>query len=260
MVKRVKSKIPHCNFFTKNRKGQVTVFIVIAMIIVGATVLFFMFKDSLFSSISPSEKNQIYSFTEDCIYEVGNEVVYDIGRGGGYFFPPEKATYSGIAYYYLKGKNYMPSKEYIEKEISFWVAAQIFFCTKNFVDFSRFEVGQGDIKVETDIKKDKIILKVKYPLKVSQGEDISFFDNFEVGISARLGILYDSAANFIETQMQTKGIDTSKLLDLSMEENFYIDLLDYDEETVMFVFRDENSKIDGNPLRLVFANKYEVKE
>jgi hypothetical protein len=37
-------------------------------------------------------------------------------------------------------------------------------------------------------------------------------------------------------------------------------MMDYDEETVIFIFRDENSIINNKTYEFVFANKYEVEQ
>ncbi len=37
-------------------------------------------------------------------------------------------------------------------------------------------------------------------------------------------------------------------------------MLDYDSETVVLIFRDENSKINDIAFRYAFANKYEINE
>ena len=243
------------------KKGQVTLFIIIAIVIVGIIVGFFILKGGGIKKIFTSEASSVYLFVENCIEESGSEAVYVLGQGGGYSSPPNLSTSSGVAYYYLNDTSYMPSREEIEKEISDNMGIMLFSCIKNFSDFPDFEITQGEIKTETKIENNNVILNVEYPFTVIKGDDRTLFKEFEnIKIPIRLGIIYDAVGEIIQEQLNQENICLSCVLDISVENDLYVGMLYHDEETIIFVIRDERSKINKKTFEFIFANKYENQE
>ena len=245
----------------KNSKGQLTIFIIIIVFIIGIAIVFFALRSQIGKKeVVTPEIEPIKYFVENCIEEAGNEIVYSVGQGGGYLFPPEFSTASGIPYYYSNGKNYMPSKNQMESEISTFVNLKIFFCTKNFIDFPEFEIEQGEPKTETKILDDKIILNVNYPLSIKMGLSTSLIKEFNnIEIPVRFGIIYDSIDKIIKEQLSHESICLSCILDISLKNDLFVNMLDYDEETTIFIVRDENSQINKKPFEFIFSNKYKLK-
>ncbi len=238
------------------KRGQVTIFIIVAIILVSAIGGFFIIRDRIIEKPLSTEASSVYLFVESCIKETGEEVIYWIGRGGGYYFPPEFSTETGIPYYFSDNKNYMPSKAEVEKEISNFVSEMLFFCTRNFINFPDLEINQGEIRTRTEVKDEEVILNIKYPLSITKGESTSRLEDFETKIPMRLGIVYNSVEEFIKEQLTHEDICLSCILDISLKEDLYIDMIDYDSETVVFLFRDEYSKINNETFEFVFANRY----
>ena len=75
-----------------------------------------------------------------------------------------------------------------------------------------------------------------------------------------MGIVYDSIEKIIKEQLNHESICLSCILDVSLENDLYVDMMDYDEKSVIFIFRDENSIINNKTYEFVFANKYEVEQ
>tara|TARA_Y100000034_G_C6886885_1_gene407312 strand:+ start:87 stop:818 length:732 start_codon:yes stop_codon:yes gene_type:complete len=241
------------------KKAQLTIFIIIAIVIVGAIVLIFSLQTGLIKQPLSPDAERVYNFVQGCIEEEGAETIYTIGQNGGYFFSPELSTDSGVAYYYSNGKNFMPSKEQVEKEIDILVNEKLFFCTRNFVDFTNLRITQKEIKTQSEINENNIILNVNYPISIVKGESTSLIENFEVEILVRLGIVYDSIEKIIQEQLTHEDICLSCLLDISLENDLYIEMFNHDNETIIITFKDKNSKINNETFVWIFANKYEIK-
>lgn len=239
----------------KNKKAQVTIFIIIAIIIVGAVALFFTLRGTLQKEVYTPEVASVKNFVDECIENTAEDVIYTIGQGGGYYFPPTFSTDSGITYYLINNKSYMPSKKQIEEEISYFISNKLFFCVRNFVDFPEFEIEQGEIKTSSKIYENSVVLNLNYPITIRKGESVSRIKDFEVEIPVRLGIVYDSVSGFIAEDIED-GICLSCLLNISETHDLYVDMFDYDEETVIFIFKDENSIINDVAFEWVFANEY----
>jgi len=240
----------------QRKRGQVTIFIILAIVIVGFVLVFFAFRTGLFETAFSSQFSDVSTFVQDCIDKEAIDVVYQVGDGGGYYFSPNLSTSSGIAYYSINGKILMPSKEDVEKEISYYLNQKLFFCTKNFVDFPNYEIIQGEIDTKADIRGDKIVLNVNYPVTVSNGGNTERFEDFKTEIPVRMGTVYDSIYEFMNSSLDS--VCLSCLLEIAEENDLYVDMLDYDDETIIFIFSDENSKINDKTFAWVFAGKYSV--
>ena len=102
------------------------------------------------------------------------------------------------------------------------------------------------------------MIRNTYPIKITKGESTSTIEDFKAEISIRFGIVYDSVEELMQEQLTSEGICLSCLLNISLENDLYVDLMDYDDETVLFIFIDENSKINNESLVWIFANKYKI--
>tara|TARA_Y100000310_G_C20608810_1_gene776933 strand:- start:536 stop:1261 length:726 start_codon:yes stop_codon:yes gene_type:complete len=238
------------------KRGQVTIFVIIAVIILAAIIIFFMTKDNLGVSNLPPHAEEIYSFTQSCLEEKAKEVVYEIGQSGGYYFPTEPSTYTGIPYYYSENGSHMPSKSELEEEISFFVNKKLFICTKGFIDFPDVKINQEEVKTITTINDEEVILDVEYPIRVIKGEDITILKEFDTKVKVRLGIIYDSIAELMQDQLTRDGICLTCISDIVTRNDLYVEMFDYDNETIIFTFRDENLKLNDEFLEFSFANRY----
>ncbi len=240
-----------------HKKGQITIFIIVAIIIIAAISLYFIFRETLEEDIITPETEGIYQFVRTCIENVGEDAVFYIGQNGGYFLYSEFSTDTGIPYYYVDGENHMPSKSRIEREISHYVNEMLFFCTRNFGGFPDFNITQREIKTKTQIGESKVLLNIEYPLRITKGDSTSVLRNFEnIEVPVRLGVVYSATREMIEDQLGREGICLSCMLDIVIESDLYVDMIDYDEETVVFIVKDKNSKIDDVAFEFIFANKY----
>ena len=85
-----------------SKRSQVSFFIILAILIVIAIAIFFIFKMKITEEgkekISP-EIAPIYSFVENCIKDTGEDSIFFIGQTGGYFVNPEESTSEyGVSY------------------------------------------------------------------------------------------------------------------------------------------------------------------
>ena len=145
----------------------------------------------------------------------------------------------------------MPSKEGIESQISLFIRANLFYCTKNFVDFKSYNISQGDISVKTTILNDKVVLKVTYPITISRGNEVLVIKDFQEEIPLRLGLIYDSVSEVLNSSQQ--GICMSCLYDIAQKNDFYVEMLDYNKNTIIIIFRDKNSRINEEDYEYVYA-------
>ena len=241
-------------------KSQVSVFIILAIVIIAVILIYFVFKSNILNlgkEIVSPEVAPIYSFVDDCVKKTGEDAVYYIGQTGGYFVNPETSTDNNIAYYLYNKNNLIPGKERIEKELSDYMNQMLFFCTDNFINFPDFQVKQGEIKTSAKIENNKVIFNVEYPLAISKDDKSYNIKKFENRVNARLDIVYQTAYEIMQEQMKHKeDICLNCLQELAATNDLYIDMYDYKEKVVVFIITDPNSKINEKDFEFYFANSY----
>lgn len=243
-----------------NKSGQVTIFIIIAIILVAVVVLFFAFKGNLgILGLNPEISN-IKGFVESCIEETGKEAILFVSSNGGYFLTPEFSTSDGIPYYYFNGRSYIPSKERIENEISLYMNSLLSFCTNEFVDFPTFNITEGDVNTRTSIREEKITFDVEYPIAVRKGDESSTIikDFKNIRVYANMDLVYNAINEIIENQMIEGGnfLCISCITEIASENDLEIEMVPL-EDGVIFNVRDNNLKIKDVALEWRFANRYE---
>lgn len=242
-------------------KSQVTIFIIIAILIIAGVVLFFAFKGGIEKKeiISP-EVAPVQEFVEECLEEIGEEVIYKIGQQGGYRSPENvfESNEQKFAYYLINENNYMPSKERIENETSDYLNVRIFLCTENFANFTDYKIEQGNLESSVQILDDKVILKMDYPLTIQKkdSESKSIVREFETEISIRAGLVYGFVNSFINEQEKYKEFCLSCLSDDLVEKNISVEMINKINNTLTFTFKDNYAKLNNKTFEWSFANKY----
>lgn len=242
------------------KRGQVTIFIIIALVIIAIVVLVYVFRDSLGINFTNSETSGIKGFVESCIEGTGEDAILFLSQNSGYFLTPEFSTQEGIPYYYFNGRSYLPSKERIENETSLYMNSLLSSCTNEFVNFPDFNITEGRIDTRTSIREGEITFNVEYPLTIKKGEDestiIKDFKNIKIPIDILL--VYHAIEEMINGQIEQRGegICISCISEIASRDSLLIDITPIDEDMI-FVVKNENQVIKGLALEWRFANRYE---
>jgi len=243
-----------------NKRGQVTIFIIIAIVLVVAVASYFIFRDNLTRDTSNLEEAPIINFVQECFDQSLEDAVDQIAKNGGYSdltSTPRESTNSGQTYYLIEGENYLLPKEEIKEELDRDIARNYFLCSQHFIDFPEYEITEGNLEISIEILDDSVIIESRYPLTITKGEESSRVEKFESEIDVRLGLVYDSIYDFINQQIKYKEEVCLSCLNLASENDIYVGMENEYNGTVIFTFRDDYSKLNNEPLEWVFANKYE---
>src|SRR3989338_8554539 len=193
------------------KKGQITLFIILGIIILVAFALIFYLLQSKAEGDNSEIQNiqsfelstsHINSYVQSCIETVGEDALSWIGDHGGFFEAPtyNAGDYEGIAYYFYVDRNIMPSLEMVEKEISKYMDFELFFCLMNFVDFKKIgmKIEQGEIDTITMIRPNDVLFNVNFPVKISIEQKTMQLVSFQSSIkNARLYTSYDTSKSII---------------------------------------------------------------
>lgn len=240
----------------RGKLAQVSIFIILGVLILGIIIVFFLVNGSRINKRASIDEKNINDFVLRCVEEVSNDAVEHIGETGGYFTSPELSNSQKIAYYFYNKENKMPSKEKIEEEFGKYVDEMLFFCTKNFAEFSDYGVSQGEIKTRAKIEDNWVVFNIGYPLSVKKGDNSFFLENFNVKVPVRLGIIYRVISDIMVGQMKEKELICSSCVGKLAEENDLFIFLLSGEEGITFFIVDKNSEINEGAYGFKFVNKY----
>jgi len=182
------------------KKGQVTIFVIIAVVVVGMIILFFAFTDVGRDIIKPilpegsTDASNVEEQLESCIIdsEVLNTEIENILKQGGnndpsFFFLHQSIKMSYLCYssdYYEPCVNQQPLLlQHVENEIKKSTISTISDCVQELekdLDRNGYEVQSDGYEVIIDITQENINIKMDYPLRIKKGESIQTFEGFEI--------------------------------------------------------------------------------
>tara|TARA_Y100000310_G_C20664909_1_gene806938 strand:- start:1757 stop:2488 length:732 start_codon:yes stop_codon:yes gene_type:complete len=238
------------------KRGQVTIFIIISVVIVGAIVVFFVFKDSIFSidkKVDP-EIEPIHRFAKKCVETTLVDGARSVGLQGGYFELPVNFLDTGqsqIAYGYHQGTNTLASLDIIERQISKYVNLALPICLDE-SNFPEFEITKKEANSRIKIKDNYISVSVDFPITISKQERIfELKGDYKYKTLIRLGEIHKVSEELIKME-----IENQELIDLTylIESNFDVIILPHGDKTFVYSITDINSKINNVSYTFRFAN------
>jgi hypothetical protein len=246
-----------------SRNGQITIFVIIALVIVAGIGGYFLLKNSNFSVLGPSpEFKVINDNVEKCLENSTLEGIYFIGLQGGYWnVPGDKESYLVMEepVYVNKGVVTMPSKDTIEKELALAINESIRICINNFEDYKSQGYGfeGGEIKsIKTDIENDKITTTLTWPVKITKEDSTYTLGKFTKEIDFDFMSKYNVVKNFTEEQKKTPtDVPYIYLADISNENKIDVETIHLDNTTVIYTFIFPN-KFKDQEFLYSFAARY----
>lgn len=203
------------------RRGQVTGFVIVAIIVVAVIGLFIAFRGNLFGDNIPSSLQPVYSRYSECVsQEVSNGVKLMQSQGGrieigelsyASDFNPFSShlNFLGfkIPYWYgLSGNNLVienvPSMNNMENELESFLDQRINDC--DFSDFyaQGFLIEKSEASTSVDIQDNLISVNVESPLTVSFGDTTARKSTHDLSIDSKLGTLYNNAVSIYNSERQ----------------------------------------------------------
>jgi hypothetical protein len=217
------------------KRGQVTIFIIIAIVIVASVVLFLVFRGSISVSKIPASVQPVYNSFLSCLEDKTHVGISILENQGGYIqlpaFEPGNAYMpfssqlnafgSPIPYwYYVSGNNIqkeqVPSQADMEKSLADFIDDKITECNYDNYYQQGFEINQEEPKASVSIKNDNVDVKLNMNLRITKGEDTVLVNNHEVSVKSNLGMLYGSSKTIYEKEqrelfLENYSIDTLRL-------------------------------------------------
>jgi len=209
-----------------NKRGQIALFVIIAIAIVAAIVLVYMFRSSIFSPALSAEESQkivssqvqpVRDYITECMKISSRRTLNTMGRQGGYVLPklervsipsnvmPDAPPIS-YALFYDSSRGYvnqLPSINEMKTEFAYWLENSVEFenCINKFAPFTKILDVQSSYNLTVDRKNldfgetsGEIVIPFTYPVKLSKGNSTTLVDNYVVKIPINLQRIRETSA------------------------------------------------------------------
>lgn len=197
----------------KNIRGQVTIFIILAIVIVGGVVAYFALREGFGRSI-PGDMRPVYDYYISCLENTAGEGISLLGEQGGYIELPDfepgspyipfssQLNFLGQAvpyWMFVSGNNFLreqvPTKSFMESQLRDYVSSRLDVC-----DFSDFETMGYDVYIEPGstavaINDLSVDLDVTNKITIFKGEQSVVVGEHDFSVNSKLGKFYDMAVD-----------------------------------------------------------------
>ena len=219
----------------KSKRGQVTIFVIVAILIVAAVALYFTFRGDLTQNELPVSIEPVYNYFLACIEENTLTGIAILESQAGYIelpdfepgnsFMPFSSQLDFLGnpvpyWYYVSGNNLqkeqVPSENDMEEHLADFVKQEMINC--RFDDFydEGFSVSFEEPRVNIEINPNSVDVSIEMNLNLSKGEENILIRNHEVVVGSNLGTLYESAIEVYKHEQETLfledyAVDTLRL-------------------------------------------------
>jgi hypothetical protein len=228
-------------FLSMRNRGQVAIFVILAIVIVGIIVILYLFPGA---NIFVSQDLNPSSFLRDCIEPSVEEIVPVLALQGGYSQPDHFVTYQGneIQYLCYTDQNYKPCivqqpllKRHFEEEIKNYVEPRARECVNELKDsYERrgFRVTSSPGDINVSFIPGSLVVDFLSPMTISK-ESSQTFRKFAVSVDSELYDLLLTSTSIIQFE-STLG-DSETTLYLQYYPDLKIEKIKRDSDTIYIV-------------------------
>jgi hypothetical protein len=172
----------------KSKRAQVTIFIIIAVLLVAGLLIIFLIWRQPTGVVSVTTNPE--GFIEKCIKDYTKEAIEILSERGGDIEPEGSVLYDGIERTYLcYNKNYYNPCinqrpmliDHIESEIRDYIDPKVRTCFDSLeeeLEGKGYDVVIGDMNTIIDLQTRKVVMTIERDLKITKDQDIKSFDKF----------------------------------------------------------------------------------
>jgi len=238
----------------------VTIFILIAVILIASVILFFVFKSNPTDAEILSSSDPAYIFLSSCLEQTSENALSALGWQGGLInFSEERMMityFSTITYAYdetAENPKTLPRLEEMENELETYVNFEFKNCLENKDALQGWEVKNGEIKTDVFSTDDSVMFNIDSPLTLTKNQTAHRIKKLHVEIPVRLSYLHYVISDIVDVQVNMPGwVPFTYLNEFDVNVTFY----PYRENNFIYEFTDEKSVIDNEPYRFLVANRW----
>lgn len=252
------------------RKGQITIFVILGLVLGTLVILSFMFREGIVEQASKvgiikelamsKESRKVQSDMKECMEDAAYDSLIKLGLQGGYvdlgrlqYTQLPEATgldYEGTAYLYYKGQKKTPTLKQMQNELEKDLTTRSTNCKKEYKEFS---VSYGRAIPKVEIKENKITFNINWVVEIQKEESKSIVKYVTFEVPLRLERIRNVVNEIIEEQ--TEEICLSCMAETGFKNDMIIDVEEINED-IFYLITDEKSKIRDKNYMFLIANKF----
>ena len=214
-----KSKVFAASSILSQRRAQATIFIIIAVVIVGLAVLFFFLLPGTKVTPGFDEQNPA-AFIQTCLENQIASVIENVSLQGGSVSPESFILYqdSRVEYLCYTSEYYVPCivqqpllKQHIESEIRDGIAADVVSCFKSLkenYEQRNYDFGMTPKGTTVELLPKRIVTNLNYAVTISKGQT-KRYESFSVILNNNLYELISIANSIIEWETTYGDAETT---------------------------------------------------
>jgi len=252
--------------FSKNKKGQVTIFIILAMMIVVFGALIYFFLPQIKSTVGLETKDP-YSYIQSCLEEKIEDTILNLSLQGGSIVPQSSYLYKGYNLEYLCYTNqYYKTcsvqqpfiKKHIEEEIENAIRGDAKDCFDSLVknyEGSGYQTSLNSGELNVEILPKRILTSFNNNLRLVK-DSTEIYDEFNIVLNYNLYEILGVVTSIIEWE-STYG-EADALTYMMLYPDLKVEKLKQSDETKVYILTDKNTerKFQFASRSLAFAPGY----
>ena len=259
------------------KRGQVTIFIIIGILILGIVLgMVYLSKYLAKGRLGVEEEeakesvlmaSSVKMFVEGCLEKTAEDSLLLIGQQGGHYklnqsnvlFTEFIPTFSYInetegelvfvrdtiyymPYYYYLGGQFVPDEAFVRNELIQYVEDNFLECINNFEYFKArgFQITEGEVIINVQLRDKKVYFELKYPISVLYGQSTKNFEHFEFYYNLELKKILQIVQDAADRQEQAgNAAIIGDIASLALLYDFQYDIDYLDNENVLYLFHFE---------------------
>jgi len=212
-----------------DKKGQITIFIIIAVIILGLVATYFVVRGGVRLGGLPARLEPVEEQYLNCIEEYSIAGASLLGEGGGYIYLPEFVQGSGYMptsnyldffgtpvpfWYYVSGNNLVaeqvPSKSDMEEQLERYLEENL-VCDFSEFTVQGFEIDLEEARADVSISENKINVRITSNLDIVFEDESARVSRHDKEIDSRIGKFYTEAKNIYNYEMRENFLEKYSL-------------------------------------------------
>ncbi len=237
--------------FFNDKKGQVTIFIIIAVVVVGLAVLIYFLIPKPEVKVVFDEGNP-QGFIQSCIEDKIKETINIISLQGGSIEPEFYFEYNEVKMNYLcyTNQNFdfcvvqQPLlKQHIQEEVENEINDYVIGCfdsLKESYERRNYEVQMEPGETILEILPKRVVVNFNYVLNVAKAGQTNKYNSFRVVLNNNLYEFISIADSIVEWESSVGNADTRMYM--SYYPHLRVDKNLRDDETKIYVITDRNTE------------------
>jgi len=219
----------------QNKKAQITIFIIVAIILVATVIGYFVLRDIILPPEIPVSMEPIYTNFLSCVEENLQTGIDVLESQGGYITLPEFEAGSKYMpfssqldflgnpipyWYYVSGNNIqkeqVPTKTEMQNQLAEFVQNKITKCKFDNYYEQGFEITLGEPTAKTIIRDGEVEVDLNLNLNIAREDEEVLIKSHKVITTSNLQKLYDTAKEVYDKEqkdlfLENYGIDILRL-------------------------------------------------